>query len=242
MPEPDAGRRPATIVATDVHVRFSVMSGAATSGIRHRRRTRHVHAVRGVSLTFSEGDAIGLIGTNGSGKSTLLRALAGLLPMTAGRVVARSDPRLLGVNAVLKGALSGRENCVLGGLAMGMTRDDIDDRMPAIIEFSGLDDAIDLPMRTYSSGMRARLRFALATEMTPDILLVDEALAVGDKDFKARSLARLRSIRERAGTVVLVTHNAAEIRQTCNRAVWMDHGRVVLDGDPEMVLGAYESA
>ncbi|MDW3216953.1 MAG: ABC transporter ATP-binding protein [Ilumatobacteraceae bacterium] len=238
---------PPAIVVDDVHIRYRVLEDRnlrlaelVRSGFRSRRGTE-VHAVRGVSLTIGVGQAVGLIGPNGSGKSTLLRAIAGVQPMSAGRVLIRGRAQLLAVNAALDAQLSGRRNVMLGGLAMGLLPDEIEARMPDVIEFSELADAIDRPMRTYSSGMKARLTFSIATMTQPPILLIDEALAVGDRHFRRKSLERLREMQQQAGTLVMVTHNLNEIRQTCSRAIWLESGQIVMDGPADDVANAYEA-
>lgn len=238
---------PPAIVVDDVHIRYRVLEDRnlrlaelVRSGFRSRRGTE-VHAVRGVSLTIGVGQAVGLIGPNGSGKSTLLRAIAGVQPMSAGRVLIRGRAQLLAVNAALDAQLSGRRNVMLGGLAMGLLPDEIEARMPDVIEFSELADAIDRPMRTYSSGMKARLTFSIATMTQPPILLIDEALAVGDRHFRRKSLERLREMQQQAGTLVMVTHNLNEIRQTCSRAIWLESGQIVMDGPADDVADAYEA-
>ncbi len=203
---------------------------------------RAINAVKQVSFTAYEGEAIGLVGHNGSGKSTLLQAIAGLLPPTRGAVYARSQPSLLGVAAALQPGISGRRNILLGGLALGLTHDEVDALVPEIVAFTGLEDFIDLPLRTYSSGMRARLYFAIATAVEPDILLIDEALSVGDEVFKARSQQRIAELRKRAGTVFLVSHSLSTVRDTCSRCLWMDHGRIIDDGEPQPILTAYRKA
>ncbi len=205
------------------------------------RESTEVHAVKDVSFDVAVGEAVGIVGSNGSGKSTLLRAIAGLQSLESGRIRVRGEVGLLGVGAALKPTLSGFRNVVLGGLAMGLTRAEIDDRMDGIVEFSGLGEAMSRPMRTYSSGMRARLTFSIATLRVPDILLIDEALAVGDKEFRERSLERVREIQAAAGTIIMVTHNLNEIRDTCNRAVWLDEGTLRSDGAVETVLADYEN-
>lgn len=211
------------------------------SGGFRSRRTTEVHAVNDVSLTISVGEAVGIVGSNGSGKSTLLRAIAGLQSLETGRIQVRGEAQLLGVGAALKPTLSGYRNVMLGGLAMGLERADVEDRMDEVIEFSGLGDAMGRPMITYSSGMRARLAFSIATLRVPEILLIDEALAVGDKDFRDRSLQRINEIRDEAGTVIMVTHSLREIRSTCSRTIWLDQGSIRLDGPTEDVLDAYEA-
>jgi teichoic acid transport system ATP-binding protein len=189
-----------------------------------------VRALAGVSLVARHGETIGVVGTNGSGKSTLLRCIAGLEIPTRGRVVAESTPILLGVNAALMPELSGEDNIRLGCLAMGMKPTEMSDRIPEIIELSGIGDAVFLPMKTYSSGMAARLRFAIAASFRPDILLVDEALSTGDAAFKERSEQQVQSLREHAGTVFIVNHAAQVIEETCTRAIWLHRGRMVADG------------
>jgi teichoic acid transport system ATP-binding protein len=228
-------------------VRYKVFEEARMSarelvgrGFRSRRSIM-VNALRDVTFDIGVGEAVGIVGSNGSGKSTLLRAIAGLQPTFEGHVLTRGEPHLLGVSAALQPLLSGYRNILLGCLAMGLTRDEAEDSIEGIREFSGLGDALGRPMQSYSSGMRARLAFSIATMRTPDILLIDEALAVGDKQFRARSLERVRQIREDAGTVVMVTHNLGEIRQTCSRAIWLHEGSLRADGDTSDVLGLYEA-
>lgn len=237
----------ATVVAQDLHVTYKVYEDrrpqlreiVANRG--HRPSFREIKAVRGVDFVAREGQSIGIVGRNGSGKSTLLQALAGLLPPDHGAVFARSQPSLLGVNAAMKPNASGRRNAILGGLALGLSRDEMESRLPEIIRFTQLEDFIDLPMRTYSSGMRARLLFAIATSVEPDILMIDEALAVGDTIFQKRSRKRIKKLRENAGTVFLVSHASNVLIDSCNRVLWLERGELVADGDPKDVIEAYEA-
>lgn len=148
---------------------------------------------------------------------------------------------MLGVGAALLRELSGERNVILGGLALGFTLEEIEERFDDIVDFAGLREFIDLPMRTYSSGMTARLKFAIATARDHEILIVDEALAVGDKDFRQRSEARIREIRDNAGTVFLVSHSMKSIRDTCNRVIWINKGVLEMDGTPDDVITAYEA-
>jgi teichoic acid transport system ATP-binding protein len=201
-----------------------------------------VHAVRGVTFTAHRGESIGLIGRNGSGKSTLLRAVAGLLPATRGAVFTDGQPTLLGVNAALMGDLTGERNIILGCLAMGLTPAQAKERYADIVEFSGLGEFIDLPMRTYSSGMQQRLRFAIAAVKSHDVLMIDEALATGDAEFRRRSEDRIRELRDEAGTVFLVSHSLDVVTQTCTRAIWLDKGEIKMDGDADSVVKAYSAA
>lgn len=205
------------------------------------REHREVHAIRDVSFIARRGEAIGIIGHNGSGKSTLLRAIAGLVPTTAGSIHASSVPVLLGVAAALKPDLSGRRNVFLGGTALGMTREVLEARFDEIVAFAGVEEFVDLPLRAYSSGMRSRLQFAIAAASTPEILMIDEALSTGDAEFKERSDARIKEMLGEAGTVFLVSHSLTSITDVCTRALWIDHGVLVADGDPGEVTRAYKA-
>jgi teichoic acid transport system ATP-binding protein len=201
-----------------------------------------IHAVRGVEFDVYEGESVGIVGSNGSGKSTLLRTVAGLLPATGGDVFVRSLPALLGVNAVLRPLMTGRRNVQIGLLAQGLRHEEAEALMDDVIAFAELDDFIDLPMNTYSSGMRARLHFAIATAIAPEILLIDEALAVGDRHFREKSAQRLDEHRSEAGTMLLVSHNLGEIRRSCQRTIWIEQGVIREDGPTEDVLRAYEAS
>lgn len=198
-----------------------------------------VHALRDVSFTVREGEHVGLVGANGSGKSTLLRIIAGVEPPTSGRVLAAATPMLLGVNAALVPSLTGARNVRLGLLALGFDPDEIRDLMPGVIALAGIGEAINRPMSTYSSGMGARLRFAIAAASQPDILLIDEALGTGDASFTARSQRAIDDLRSRAGTIFLVSHAAQTIENMCTRAIWIHQGRLILDGEAVPVARAY---
>lgn len=205
----------------------------------HVAAVRHVEAVRDVSFVAHHGESIAIIGRNGSGKSTLLRALAGLIPPSSGEVYLSGHASLLGVNAALMRDLSGERNIMIGGLALGLSPEQVQEKTPEIIEFTGLEKFIDLPMRAYSSGMQARLRFAISSAAVPDILMIDEALSTGDADFRRRSKERILEIKEGAGTVFLVSHNARTVRSICDRALWLEQGQLVMDGPVDEVMDAY---
>jgi teichoic acid transport system ATP-binding protein len=252
--EIDSNREP-IVVVDDLHIVYRVYGSgstgkgtAATALMRILRRQnrpqmKEVHAIRGVSFVVYRGDAVGVIGTNGSGKSTLLKAIAGLLPPHRGAVYAQGQPSLLGVNAALMRELSGERNIVLGCLAMGMSPDEMKAKYEEIVEFADLKPGfIQYPMSTYSSGMGARLRFAIAAARTHDVLLVDEALATGDAKFRRRSKAKINDLRRDAGAVFLVAHNLDVIEETCNRVIWLDEGTIRMDGEPKDVLAAYIEA
>jgi teichoic acid transport system ATP-binding protein len=206
------------------------------------RESIDVHAVNDVSFQVHVGEAIGIVGSNGSGKSSLLRAIAGLQSLSSGLIEVRGRTGLLGVGAALKPGLSGFRNVLLGGLAMGLTRSEIEAEMDSVIEFAGIGEAMKRPMQTYSSGMQARLAFSIATLRVPEILLIDEALAVGDREFRSKSLRRIREIRDQAGTVIMVSHSLPEITATCTRAIWLDQGVMRMEGSPQDVVAAYEDS
>ncbi len=230
------------VIVDDLHIVYRVYGAggdrgtAATAllriiGRKTRGSIREVHAIRGISFIANRGDAVGVIGRNGSGKSTLLRAIAGLLPPERGNVYTTGEASLLGVNAALLEDLTGERNVILGCLAMGMTKQEAKDKYQSIVDFSGVGEFIDLPMKTYSSGMGSRLRFAIAASKSHDVLLVDEALATGDAEFRVKSHARIDELRKEAGTVFLVAHNLEEVEQTCNRVIWMERGEIVTEGE-----------
>ena len=223
-------------VFADKHLTLRRLAAQRFSG----RESTMVHALKGVTNSIFEGEIVGVVGANGSGKSTLLSVIAGLIPPNLGSVHVRSQPALLGVNAALKPELSGHRNIEIGALAMGVKMDEINSQLEEIEKFTELGEALARPMRTYSSGMRARLAFSIATVRTPEILLIDEALAVGDKKFREKSFNRIREMQAEAGTIVMVTHNLGEIRKTCSRALWIDEGVLKKDGEVSEVLSAYE--
>jgi teichoic acid transport system ATP-binding protein len=234
-----------TVVVDDVHITYKVYEDRKRPKARDRfagkgsREYREIHAVRGVSFEARSGESIGIIGRNGSGKSTLLQGMAGLLPVDKGRILAHSQPSLLGVGAVLQPGLSGRRNIMLGTLALGMSKAEAESQVDEITEFAGLEEYIDLPMRTYSSGMKARLQFSIATSVRPEILMIDEALAVGDEIFKRRSDERIRELQDAAGTIFIVSHGLEGIIDSCTRVIWLEQGRMVADGDPREIISEY---
>ncbi|MGP4917152.1 ABC transporter ATP-binding protein [Brachybacterium tyrofermentans] len=235
---------PLTVVAHNVRVRYKVMrtDRAPRKNVIDKLRRKQmvsVAALRGVSFTARSGEFIGVIGRNGSGKSTLLRVLAGLEPPSSGTVMTSASPMLLGVNAALIPDLTGAENVKLGALAMGLSPQQADDIFEEVVELSAIGDAIDLPMRTYSSGMGSRLKFAISLAANPSILMIDEALATGDATFAERSKQAMDAMLEKAGTVFLVNHAAQTIENMCSRAIWMERGQVVLDGDAVEVARRY---
>jgi ABC-type polysaccharide/polyol phosphate transport system ATPase subunit len=198
-----------------------------------------VKALDEVNLTIPKG-LYGLLGPNGAGKSTLMRTVAGILPPNEGRIdVYGRVSTLLALGVGFNATLSGRENVVLGGLAAGLTPDQVTARYEEISEFAGIGDFMDLPMRTYSSGMFSRLAFSVAVHMDPDILLIDEALSAGDAQFRVKAQAKMAEIMETARAMFLVSHSLGSIKDLCNDCLWMHKGRLMMRGQPEEVAEAY---
>ena len=198
-----------------------------------------VHALRNVSFDVHEGEHIGIVGSNGSGKSTLLRIIAGLEPPKSGRVMAQATPVLLGVQAALLNHMSGRQNIRLGLLALGFTLEQAKERIPKVVALAGIGEAIERPMRTYSSGQQSRLTFAIAACAEPTILLIDEALGTGDMAFAERSKRAIDELRAKAGTIFLVSHAAQTVETMCTRAIWLHKGELIIDGPAEQIANAY---
>ncbi len=207
---------------------------------RRRRVVREIEALKDVSFDVAHGTVLGVVGVNGAGKSTLMRTIAGILPPTQGRVEVNGRVNtLLALGVGFNGRLTGHENVVLGGLAAGFTREEIEARYDDIARFADLGDFMDLPMRTYSSGMYGRLAFSVAVNMDPDILLIDEALSVGDARFRKKSFNKMRELCSQARTIVLVSHALGSIKELCDSAVWMHKGELRMQADPPAVIDAY---
>lgn len=197
-------------------------------------------ALQSVSLRLHQGERLGVIGRNGAGKSTLLRVIAGILAPDRGRVSRqRVSCQLLSLALGFTPHLSGRDNAILSGLLLGLRRRDIVRRLDAIHEFSELGRFFDEPIATYSSGMVMRLAFSVAIQVEPDILLIDEVLAVGDAEFQEKSGAALRERMRQGHTVVLVSHSEEQIHRLCDRVLWVENGRSVMQGDRDEVFAAY---
>jgi ABC-type polysaccharide/polyol phosphate transport system ATPase subunit len=207
---------------------------------RGQRAVREVEALKHVSFEVRNGTAMGIIGANGAGKSTLMRALAGILPPTSGSIeVWGRASTLLALGVGFNQSLSGRENIILGGLAAGLSRREVEERADEVAEWTELGDFIDLPMRTYSSGMSARVGFSVAVHMKPDILMIDEALSTGDAHFREKANAKMAELRESARAMFLVSHGLGSIKEMCSEVIWLDHGKLMMRGDPEEVVTAY---
>lgn len=200
-------------------------------------------ALRDVDLNIHKGEMLGLIGPNGAGKSTLLKLIARVMRPTKGRVLVKGMVApLLEFGAGFHPDLTGRENIFLNGALLGFTNDEMQEKFDRIVDFAELWEFIDVPVRNYSSGMAARLGFAVATDIDPDILILDEVLSVGDEAFQRKSLARMKGFRLQGATIILVSHNMETILEMCQRAVWLEHGQVKMVGTSGEVVGAYQAA
>ncbi|MSO16348.1 MAG: ABC transporter ATP-binding protein [Candidatus Planktophila sp.] len=207
---------------------------------RGKRHTRIVPALTDVNIDVHYGAVLGIIGSNGAGKSTLMRVISGIIPPSQGRVeVYGSVSTLLALGVGFNPSMTGRDNVYLGGLAAGMSREEIDNHFDAIADFSELGEAIDAPMRTYSSGMFARLAFSVAAVVEPDILIIDEALSTGDAKFKEKSLNRIKELRSADRALILVSHALATIEDICNEVIWLNKGKLMMRGNPPEVINAY---
>jgi lipopolysaccharide transport system ATP-binding protein len=210
---------------------------------RHQTHYHDFDAVQNVSFDVQQGEMVGIVGRNGSGKSTLLKIIAGVYQPTAGRVeVNGSIAPLIELGAGFHAELTGRENVLMNGLLMGFSKRQMQEREASILEFAGIGDFIDAPVKQYSSGMYMRLAFAVATEVDPDILVVDEILAVGDEVFKQKCFDRLERFRKAGKTILFVTHSLSQVVEHCDRAIYLEKGRLVADGEPEHIVDLYLSA
>ena len=246
-----AGRlEPAAILLENVGVRyrapserFHTFKDYVIHWLQRKIKHRDFWALREVNLSIQPGESLGLIGQNGAGKSTLLKLVARVLRPTSGRVVVRGHVApLLEFGAGFHPELTGRENIYLNGALLGFTNREMDEKFSRIVDFAELWDFIDAPLRTYSSGMWARLGFAVATDVKPDILIIDEVLAVGDEAFQRKSAARMQEFRDQGATILLVSHTMSTIEQMCHRAAWLHHGQLLAVGEPRQVIEAYRQS
>lgn len=196
--------------------------------------------LKGISFTVDKGEAVGLIGSNGCGKSTMLKLLTKIIYPTSGEIIINGKvSALIELGAGFHPDMSGRENIYINASIFGLTRKEIDSKLEQIIEFSGLEDFIDNPVRTYSSGMYMRLAFAVAINVEADILFIDEILSVGDAAFQEKCFKKLFEIKEKGTTIIIVSHSLGQIEQICNRSIWIKNGRIEMDGTPKEVHKKY---
>ena len=213
---------------------------ASVDLLKGKRKFQTFKALDGVTFEINSGEILAIVGRNGSGKSTLLKVISRVIPPTNGRIIVRGhvEPMIeLGVG--FNPELSGRENIMLNAAIHGRNPKIVKERVEDLIKWAGLEEVIDLPLRTYSSGMVARLGFAVATDINPDIVLVDEVLAVGDIDFMEKSRARMEKIMSEGSTVVLVSHDLETVRSLATRAIWIEHGKIKAQGEPSAVINSY---
>ena len=210
--------------------------------LKARRTRQEFWALRGVSVTIRRGESVGIIGPNGAGKSTLLRIVSHLAPLTKGKLTVRGRVSpLLELGAGFHPQISGRENAILNAVLLGLSRKEAKEKLAEIADFSELGGFFDEPMRTYSSGMYVRLGFAVAVHVRPEILLVDEVLAVGDAEFQEKCFAHIEKLRQNKVTIVLVTHDLESVARFCDRAILLNHGVVAAEGKPREVVDEYVS-
>jgi ABC-type polysaccharide/polyol phosphate transport system ATPase subunit len=242
---------PSMITLSGVGVRYLLLSedqrtfkGRVLNALgSHPSESAKFWALQDIDLEVHRGDVLGVIGRNGSGKSTLIRVMGRIIAPTAGAVdiQGRISP-LLELGGAFNGELTGRENAFLYGSIMKLHREQVEELLPEIIAFSELGAFFDIPIKTYSSGMVARLAFAISTQMDPDILLIDEILAVGDEQFQKKCMFRIQKLINRGSIVVLVSHSAELVEHLCNRAVCLSKGRIIANGAPEKVIAAYRKS
>lgn len=228
-----------TVAVRNVSKTYKLTSTGSEMSLFSRQNKITVNALRQVSFASHSGESIGVVGRNGSGKSTLFRIIAGSEAPTTGEVRVSSNPTLLGVSSALQNNLSGKENIMLGLLAMGLFPHQAKELWPEVAEWADIGEAVNRPLRTYSSGMRARLVFSISTSVRREILLVDEALSTGDSAFTSRAQDRMNQYLDSAGTVFIVSHGAGTIQEYCNRALWLHDGEIIMDSNAGETTKAY---
>ena len=225
----------------NVESKMTLKNAIMRAGRGEKRRVRTIEAVKNLSLDIPHGTVMGVVGANGAGKSTLMRAIAGILPPTEGRIIVNGKvSTLLALGVGFNGTLSGRDNIILGGLAAGLEREELEERFDDIASFADLPNGfIDMPMRTYSAGMYGRLAFSVAVNMTPDILLIDEALSTGDAAFKEKSFEKMRQLCLEARTIIIVSHALGTLNELCDKALWLHQGSALAFGNATNVTDQY---
>ena len=229
------------LTVENVHISYVITSPHSLLRRRQQHKNICIHAVNGVSFSVSRGEVVGIIGENGAGKSTLLQAIAGLIETDSGFIDTRGNrPSLMSLGSGFHSNLSGRENIILSGMLMGYSKDAVLEKMDEIISFSELEEFIDYPVRTYSSGMYSKLSFSITTILDNAIILIDEVLSVGDERFKKKSFRRLRElIEDESHTVLLVSHSLDKVKTLCDRVIWMEKGQIREIGLPREVIADY---
>lgn len=229
-----------TVMVRNVSKTFEIHSDGGTRSIFGRKKRKQVEALKNISFVSYSGQSVGILGRNGSGKSTLLNIIGGSENPTHGQVLVSSTPTHLGVSAALQGKLTGVQNVRLGLLAMGLHPDEVDELTPRVIEWTELGEAAERVFNSYSSGMRAKLKFGISTAVRREILLVDEALSTGDSTFAQKAQSRMNDFLDESGTVFVVSHAAGTIEKYCNRVLWLHNGEIIGDGTPGYFVPKYQ--
>ncbi|MFD1037153.1 teichoic acids export ABC transporter ATP-binding subunit TagH [Virgibacillus byunsanensis] len=231
------------IIAKNVTKKYKLYNGTKErilDLVTPRNYGKDFYALTNVGFEAEKGDVVGFVGINGSGKSTLSNIIAGIVPETSGSVKVNGQASLIAVASGLKGDLTGRDNIELKCLMLGFSKAEINTLEPGIIEFSELGEFIDQPVKSYSSGMKSRLGFAISVNVNPDILIIDEALSVGDKAFAEKSLDKMREFKEKGKTMIFVSHSIGQMKQFCEKILWLEFGTVKDFGTVEEVIPKYE--
>lgn len=232
------------IIASNISKKYKLYNGTKErilDLVSPKSYGEEFYALSDVNFEAEKGDIIGFVGINGSGKSTLSNVVAGIVPETSGNVIVNGQASLIAVSSGLKGDLSGRDNIELKLLMLGFNKEEIDNLEPSIIEFSELENFIDQPVKSYSSGMKSRLGFAISVNVDPDILIIDEALSVGDKAFAGKSFDKMMEFKEKGKTMIFVSHSIGQMRKFCEKILWLEFGRVKQYGAVDEVLPQYEA-
>lgn len=223
--------------------RVGTLKEFALQALKRQRTMKKFKAVNEVSFTVRRGETLALIGPNGAGKTTLMKVVARVLPPSAGRVIVRGNVApMIALGAGFNPEVSAYENIILFGTLLGRDPEYMRERIPVIAEWAGLSEFIQTPVRNYSSGMTARLGFAVAADVDPDVMVVDEVLSVGDQVFQRKSFERMQQLMSGGTAVLLVSHALDQVQKMADRVIWLDHGKIVMRGDPEEVIEAYKSS
>ncbi len=223
--------------------RVGTIKEFAVQALKRQRTLKRFKAVKDVSFQVHRGETLALIGPNGAGKTTLMKVVARVLPPTKGRVIVRGNlAPMIALGAGFNPEVSAYDNIILFGTLLGRDPEHMRERVPAIAEWAGLTEFIQTPVRNYSSGMTARLGFAVAADVDPDVMVVDEVLSVGDQVFQRKSFERMQSLMSGGTAVLLVSHALDQVEKMADRVIWLDHGAVVMSGDPETVVNAYKAS